>query len=138
MKAAYVVTESEAAASLFKRLLPAELLKDTGVVSAGAKYAAFSLASTILSERSRPVILVVDADSDDLAVVHEQKKTLEGLLLPAAATAVYKVCVAVPSVAALAQEFEDPLNPEQLHRLQQYPLVHQVTQFLAHAFSQAA
>jgi hypothetical protein len=137
MKAVYVVTESEEAASLFNRVLPADLLKDTGVVSAGGKYAAFSMASTLMSARSRPVALVIDADSDNPAVVREKEETTASLLLPAAIVP-YKVCVAVPSIAALNREFGDSPSLEQVQALQQHPLIQQVIQFLSSVFSQAA
>jgi hypothetical protein len=138
MKAVYVVTESEEAAGLFKRVLPADLLEDTGVVSAGGRYAAFALAGTIMSERSRPVILIIDGDSEDLAVVREKEQTTTSLLLPAATAAPYKVCAAVPSIAALSRDFGDSLSLEQIQVLQQHPLIQQVIQFLSSVFSQAA
>jgi hypothetical protein len=138
MKAAYLVTESVEAANLLKQVLPKDLLQATEVVAAGRKYAAASLAGTIMSERSRPVLLVVDADSTNLAQAKEREQMLEGMLLPAASAAPYQVCVAVPTVAALAENWPDRLNAEQVQALQHHPLIQQMTQFLASAFSSAA
>jgi hypothetical protein len=50
MKAAYLVTESREAANLLQQLLPSDLLRSVEIVSAGQKYAAVSLAGTIMSE----------------------------------------------------------------------------------------
>jgi hypothetical protein len=135
MKAAYLVTENAEAANFLAKILPPDCLQDVEIVSAGRKYAAVSLAGTIMSERSRPVMLVIDAESDDLAQAQEREQTLTGLLLPAAATAPYEVCVAVPALASLNQV---PLNDEQIHALRQHPLIQRITQFLSRAFAQVA
>ncbi|NJM45386.1 MAG: hypothetical protein HC860_03825 [Alkalinema sp. RU_4_3] len=138
MKAAYLVTETEEAAHFLKQLLPAELLQEIEVVSAKKKYSAVSLAGTIMSVRSRPVLLVVDADSDNLAQAKEREQALMGYLLPAATRAPYQVCVAVPSIAIIAQTFAQNPTAAQIHDLQQHPLVQRITQFLSSAFSQAS
>jgi hypothetical protein len=135
MKAAYLVTENAEAANFLAKILPPDCLQDVEIVSAGRKYAAVSLAGTIMSERSRPVMLVIDAESDDLAQAQEREQTLTGLLLPAAATAPYEVCVAMPALASLNQV---PLNDEQIHALRQHPLIQRITQFLSRAFAQVA
>jgi hypothetical protein len=83
-------------------------------------YSAFSLAGTIMSERSRPVIQIIDANSDNLAVVEERQHTLEGLLLPAASATPYQVCIAVPTLATMGQTAQ----------VQPHPLLQQTTQFL--------
>jgi hypothetical protein len=118
MKAAYVVVEGKKNVNLLKQLLPPDLLKDTEIVGMSDWYSAFSLAGTIMSERSRPVLLIVDANSDNLAVIQERQQTLEGLLLPAASAAPYQVCIAVPTLAAISQT------------AQSHSLIQQITQFL--------
>ena len=128
MKAAYLVTENEEAANQFKQLLSPELLAVTEIVSTGQKYAAVSLAGTIMSERSRPVILVIDAESDNVEDAKQRELFLESLLLPAASTAPYKVLLAVPSIGAIAQETSHLKST----------LVQQITDFLSASFSQAA
>jgi hypothetical protein len=138
MKTDYLVTETDEAAHLLKQLLPAELLQEIEVVSAKKKYSAVSLAGTIMSVRSRPVLLVVDADTDNLASAKEREQTLMGYLLPASTREPYQVCVAVPSLAAIAQILSPNPTTEQIHDLQQHPLIQRIIQFLSHAFSQAA
>jgi hypothetical protein len=118
MKAAYIVVEGKKNVDLLKQLLPPDLLKDTEIVGMSDWYSAFSLAGTIMSERSRPVILIVDANSDNPAVIQERQHTLEGLLLPAASAAPYQVCIAVPTLATIGQT------------AQSHSLIQQITQFL--------
>jgi hypothetical protein len=137
MKTGYLVTESADAATLLKKILPPDLLQAIEVVSAGQKYAALSLAGTIMSERSRPVLLVVDAESNDLAYVKEREQTLTGLLLPAASVAPYEVCLAVPSVGAIGQNLEHGLTAEELNALQQHPTIQRITRFFSNIFSPA-
>jgi hypothetical protein len=135
MKAAYLVTESREAANLLQQLLPADLLRSVEIVSAGQKYAAVSLAGTIMSERSRPVLLVIDAESDNVAQAKAREQEIRAMLLPAASAAPYEVCVAVPSIGSL---IPDALDADRRRELQQQPLVQQIVQFLSGVFSQAA
>lgn len=135
MKAAYLVTESREVANLLQQLLPSDLLLAVEIVSAGKKYAAASLAGTIMSERSRPVLLLIDAESDNVAQAREREQEVKAMLLPAASTAPYEVFVTVPSIASLIQS---ELDGEQLRELQQAPWVQRTVQFLSSVFSQAA
>jgi hypothetical protein len=135
MKAAYLVTESREAANRLQQLLPLDLLQDVEIVSAGQKYAAVSLAGTIMSERSRPVLLLIDAESDNVAQAKEREQEIKAMLLPAAAAAPYEVCVAVPPIGAL---IPGELNPEQIRQLRQQSSMQRVIQFLSGVVSQAA
>jgi hypothetical protein len=138
MKAAYLVTETDQSADLLKQILPKELLQDIEIVSAEEKYAALSVTGTIMSERSRPVLLVVDADSNHVIDAKERENTLMGYLLPASTREPYQVCVAVPSIAALAKTLPQNPTSEQLSDLQKHPFIQRIIQFLSHSFSQAA
>ncbi len=135
MKVAYLVTESREAANRLQQLLPPDLLRSVEIVSAGQKYAAVSLAGTIMSERSRPVLLVIDAESDNVAQAKAREQEIRAMLLPAAAAAPYEVCVVVPAIGSLIPgEFDTDRRRE----LQQQPLVQRIVQFLSGVFSQAA
>jgi hypothetical protein len=135
MKAAYLVTESREAANLLQQLLPSDLLRSVEIVSAGQKYAAVSLAGTIMSERSRPVLLVIDAESDNVAQAKAREQEIRAMLLPAASVAPYEVCVAVPSIGSL---IPGELDADRRRELQQLPLVQRIVQFLSGVFSQVA
>ena len=138
MKAAYLVIEGKENVKFLQSILPVELLQETEIVGTGSEYAALSLAGTIMAKRSRPIILVVDAHSDDPAQVQETRETLESLLLPAASSSPYKVFLAIPSLGAIVQEFGQDLDNEQRHQLQSHPLIQQIIAFLSNLFSQVA
>jgi len=128
MKAAYIVVEGKGNVVLLKQMLPATLLQDIEIIGMSSWYAAFSLASTIMSKRSRPVILIVDAQSNDVSHIQERTQTLESLMLPAASAAPYKVLLAVPSMSTIAQESSHIKSV----------FIQQITDFLSVSFSQAA
>jgi hypothetical protein len=130
MKAAYIVVEGKKNVDLLKSLLPADLLSDTEIVGMSDWSSAFSLAGTIMSERSRPVILIVDANSDNPVQVRERQQTLESLLLPAASAAPYTVCMAIPTLETIAQTLNSALATGKAESVQQHPLIQQITQFL--------
>jgi hypothetical protein len=135
MKAAYIVVEGKENARFLEQILPADLLQDVQIVGMNGWYSAFSMAGTIMSDRARPVLLIVETTSDSPAHAKEREQTLMGLLLPAAATAPYEVCVAVPPIGAL---IPGELNPEQIRQLRQQSSMQRVIQFLSGVVSQAA
>ena len=128
MKAAYIVVEGKQNANVLRQMLPINFLSDIEIIGMSSWYAAFSLASTIMSERSRPVILIVNALSDNSTHVQERIQNLESLMLPASSSAPYKAMVAVPSIEAIAQES----NPSKSI------LVEQIIDFLSLSLTQAA
>jgi hypothetical protein len=135
MKAAYIVVEGKANATFLEKILPLELLKDVQIVGMNGWSSAFSLAGTIMSERSRPVLLIVETTSDNPVHAKEREQTLMGLLLPAAAAAPYEVCVAVPSIASL---IPGELDADRRWELQQQPLVQRIMHFLSGVLTQVA
>jgi hypothetical protein len=135
MKAAYIVVEGKANAAFLEKVLPAELLKDVQIMGMNGWSSAFSLAGTIMSERSRPVLLIVETTSDNPVHAKEREQTLMGLLLPAAAAAPYGVCVAVPAIETLVQ---GELNPELIRQLRHQSSIQRIIQFLSGVVSQVA
>ena len=128
MKAAYIVVEGKQNADLLRQMLPINFLPDIEIIGMSSWYAAFSLASTIMSERSRPVILIVNAQSNDSGQIQERIQNLESLMLPASSSAPYKAMVAVPSIEAIAQESNHSKSV----------LVKQIVDFLSLSLTQAA
>ena len=128
MKAAYIVVEGKQNANVLRQMLPVNFLPDIEIIGMSSWYAAFSLASTIMSERSRPVILIVNALSNNSTHIQERIQNLESLMLPASSSAPYKAMVAVPSIEAIAQES----NPSKSI------LVEQIIDFLSLSLTQAA
>jgi hypothetical protein len=135
MKAAYIVVEGKENARFLEQILPADLLQDVQIVGMNGWYSAFSMAGTIMSDRSRPVLLIVETTSDNPVHAKEREQTLMGLLLPAAAAAPYEVCVAVPSIGSL---IPGELDADRRRELQQQPLVQRIVQFLSGVLSQVA
>ena len=148
MKSAYLITEHKETALILKHLLHPDLVQVTEIVATSTRSSAQSLAGTLMSERDRPVGLVLNADSTDKSVIQEQLNLINTLLLPAASSAPYQVFLAVPTAESLIpQETESStslperiarLSADQIQSIQQQPLLQQITQFLANAFAQAA
>ena len=128
MKAAYIVVEGKQNANLLRQMLPVNFLPDIEIIGMSSWYAAFSLASTIMSERSRPVILIVNAQSNDSGQIQERIQNLESLMLPASSSAPYKAMAAVPSIEAIAQESNHSKSI----------LIEQIIDFLSLSLTQAA
>ncbi len=125
MKAAYIILEGKENATAFKQVFPTnEWGDDIEIGGIDDWSSAISLAGTIMSDRSRPVILIVNASSNDPDRIRESTQTIEFLLLPAANNEPYKVISAVPSIAALIKEIATAPDPKQ------HPLLQQINQFL--------
>jgi hypothetical protein len=88
-----------------------------------------------MSERSRPILFVVDAESDNLAQARIREQEIEAILLPAASAAPYEVVVAVPTIGSLMQ---GELTSERLRQLQEEPTLQRIVQFLVGVFSPSA
>ena len=148
MKLAYLITEHKETALILKHLLPQHLVQVTEIVATSTRSSAQSLAGTLMSERSRPVALVLNANTIDRSSIQEQLTTITTLLLPASSGEPYQVFLAAPSVATLLlqsalspkpiSEILPGLSTEQIQSLQRLPLLQQITQFLTNAFAQAA
>ncbi len=149
MKSAYLVTESHLDTEVLKHLLPKDVVQNTEFVAAKGQYSARSLAGTILSERMRPVALVLNAETEDADLIQTRRTTISSLLRLASAGVPYEVFLAVPTVAAILhldsvrmESFDserlNSLSAEQIQSLQQHSLIQQITQFIAATVSQAA
>jgi hypothetical protein len=155
MTTAYVLTERERDLALLRALLPAALTSDLVFYATKGRSSVYSAAGTLLSDRSRPVVIVLDAETENPAEIQEKISLANTLLLPAAPLNVpFKVLLAVPTIASiLAAEPEvdsllksqpnpleaiDPLTPSQIHTLQQHPLLQQLIEFLSGVTRQIA
>lgn len=103
----YIVAQTEFQTQLLRRLLETQELPEHTVLRGGRFTMALSLGSTLLSRRSAPVLVVMDADSVEPHRVREQKAEL-GYLLPAGNSGGIPadVLMAVPQVEAVL--FHDP------------------------------
>jgi hypothetical protein len=81
------------------------------------------------------VLLVIDAESDNVAQAKAREQEIRAMLLPAASVAPYEVCVAVPAIGSLIL---GELDADRLRELQQQPLVQRIVQFLSGVLAQPA
>lgn len=98
---AYVITESQSDVDILKKLLPDELVKDTNFVAASSQYNAQSLAATILPVKTKPVALVLNANTDNEALIQEKSDLLYQLLHQSSPGIPFQVLIAVPELEAI-------------------------------------
>lgn len=98
MSGLYLVAEGQKDIQIFERLLAPEIVSSTELVAAGGSYGAQSLATTLLTLRSRPLALVVDANTTNETTIQERVDLLRFLLRQAAGNVPYEVFVAVPEI----------------------------------------
>jgi hypothetical protein len=98
----YIVTEGPADAELFRRVVGQWHPTDPwSVVEGGGKSSASSVARTLLARASGNVMLVLDADTNDSALIAQQRADFEASLGMVAPPAAYRVLLLVPELEAL-------------------------------------
>ncbi len=105
MTLAYIVTEGQFDQEILEKLLPKPLLQETAIIAAGGKYAAQSLASTILPIKQLPVALVIDGDTQDEHRIREQADLLNQLLYQSSPGIPFRVFIAVPALEVIFLEY---------------------------------
>ncbi len=155
MTTAYVLTERETDLALLRALLPAALTTDLVFYATQGRSSVYSAAGTLLSDRSRPVVIVLDAETENPGEIQEKISLANTLLLPAAPQNVpFKVLFAMPTIAliltaepAIAEILKSEpnpseaihhLTPSQIYTLQQHPLIQQLIEFLSGVTRQIA
>jgi hypothetical protein len=111
MKKAYVVTDSKTELEILKKLLPEPIKKNIEFVVV-ASSSASSVSSSILMAKRLPVVLVIDAHTDDESMISERQDTLQYLLRQTAAYVPFKVLFAVPTIETIF--FQDKSLLEQI------------------------
>lgn len=108
----YIVTESESGVTVLKTLLATGLMyNDQVVLTYGEGWSgADALARSILVVRRQPVILLVDADSNDETRIAERKRFLAWSLGQFAPPEMFRIIVAVPELEALYFENKEVLT----------------------------
>jgi hypothetical protein len=102
MKKAYIITESESDAEILKKLVPKSIARNTEFVAGSSRYSAQSLARSILAVRRLPVVLVVDAETENRDAVRYQEELLTESLRQVSPGIPFDVLVAVPRVENLS------------------------------------
>jgi hypothetical protein len=117
MNAAYVITDKPETVEILKKLLPEHILQSVGLIATGNPSAARSLGSTIMSERTQPVALVLDAETSDPGSIQEKENLMSTILFPASADTTYRIFLSPPTTQSLTDRDN--------------PIVHDLIQFLS-------
>jgi hypothetical protein len=96
-------TDAEILETLFNDLFKKKLLK---IYIAGGKKVVHSIAITLLAKNGRPIIVVVNADTQNELDIKEKKAILEFLINRASAWQENKIIVMVPALEKIF--FENP------------------------------
>ncbi|MBO1048411.1 MAG: hypothetical protein HEQ10_12020 [Dolichospermum sp. DEX182a] len=98
MTLAYIVLEGNRDQEIIQKLLPKHLLQDVKFVIGNGQYQVRSLASSLLATRNTPVILILDADTDNESQIFEKQDLINYLLRRASAGIPFQVYLAVPQI----------------------------------------
>jgi hypothetical protein len=112
MSRAYVVTASQSVGDLLKQILPESVAADVYFVNGESPYGAESMADTILAVKHVPVVLVMNANTNNESMIREQAEELGYLLRQSAAGVPFKLAIAVPEVESVF--FQDRQFVEEL------------------------
>ena len=98
MTLAYIVLEGNKNQEIIEKLLPKNLIQDVKIVVGESQYEVRSLASSLIATRHIPVILILDANTDNESQVFEKRDLVNYLLRRAAATTPFQVSLAIPEI----------------------------------------
>jgi hypothetical protein len=98
MTQAYIVTECPSDAAILKKVLPKQVLHNIKFVDGESPYGAESIANTLLAAKRLPVVLVINAKTNDELMIRERISELSYLLRLASAGTPFKILVAVPEL----------------------------------------
>lgn len=76
-------------------------MQDVKFVNGAGQYGAESMARTLLLDRRRPVLLVIDADTNDPDAIAGYQEDLEFLTRKVAASTLFKILQAVPTIESV-------------------------------------
>lgn len=111
MSKAYIVVEGPTDAAILRKILPPESLQQVKFINGEGKYSAVSMARKLLMTEQVPTVLVIDADTDQKSMIHEQQD-LDYLLRQATGGTPFLILMAVPAIESLF--FQDRAFLEQL------------------------
>jgi len=148
MTAAFLITDRKTDVAILERLLPPSLTQTIRFYAADGKSSAISAAATLLTDRMRPIAIVLDADTENPSEIREKIELANTLLYPASSPEVpFKVFMAAPSISSILSQHSpvtdptetlDRLTPSQIQTLQQHPLIQQLIEFLSSVTQQVA
>lgn len=101
MTKAYIVTKEITDIDIIRALLDDTLLEDVKFVNGVSQYGAESMARSLLLERRSPVLLIIDADTNDPDAIAAYHQDLEFLTRKVATGTPFKILQAVPTIEAI-------------------------------------
>jgi hypothetical protein len=106
----FIVTEGKTDSLLLKKVLGN--LEHVGMKTGSGYSSALSLAGSVLTYHKKPVLLIVDTDSNEQAEVDEQERFVHNYLKTSTPGAVFKVIFVEPELEAIF--FQDVTVAEHL------------------------
>jgi hypothetical protein len=98
MTLSYIVLEGNKNQEILEKLLPKNLIQDVKIVVGDSQYEVRSLASSLIATRHIPVILILDANTDNESQIFEKRDLINYLLRRAAAKTPFQVSLAIPEI----------------------------------------
>ena len=98
MTLSYIVLKGNKNQEILEKLLPKNLLQDVKIVVGNSQYEVRSLASSLIATRHIPVILILDANTDNESQIFEKTDLINYLLRRAAAKTPFQVSLAIPEI----------------------------------------
>jgi hypothetical protein len=98
MTLSYIVLEGNKNQEILEKLLPKNLIQDVKIVVGDSQYEVRSLASSLIATRHIPVILILDANTDNESQIFENRDLVNYLLRRAAAKTPFQVSLAIPEI----------------------------------------
>lgn len=94
----YIVLEGNKNQEIIEKLLPKKLIQDVTIVVGDSQYEVRSLASSLVATRHIPVILILDANTDNESQIFEKRDLVNYLLRRAGAKTPFQVSLAIPEI----------------------------------------
>ena len=114
MTLSYIVLAGNKNQEILEKLLPKNLIEDVKIVVGDSQYQVRSLASSLIATRHIPVILILNANTDNESQIFEKTDLVNYLLRRAAAKTPFQVSLAIPEIEIIF--------------LQNKPLIEKITQ----------
>jgi hypothetical protein len=95
------VTERSSDAEILRNVLPAAALESVQVVESKSDYDAESRAMSLLAEKRLPVVLVLNARTNDESMIQQRQADLGYLLRSYAGPVPFKLAIAVPELEVI-------------------------------------
>ncbi|GAB4202734.1 MAG: hypothetical protein Fur006_56540 [Coleofasciculaceae cyanobacterium] len=121
MTQTYIVTECASDAAILSEVLPKRVLHNVKFIDGKSPYGAESMANTLLAAKRLPVVLVINAKTNDELMISERASELNYLLRQASPGIPFKVLIAVPELEVVffqEREFLEELIGKKLTDLE--------------------